>query len=170
VFEACGGGRAARARAFCSNAVTSCRTQRCVISLAMLAPPRALPSAAAPLRAASRRSGSRSRTAAVPQALFSGLEKLFKGDPSDRTRQAYSGQVAAVNSFAAACSALTDDQLRAKTDEFKARLAAGATLDSLLPEAFAVRLAARLAQHAPRDSEASRHLAQPSSSGCAGGF
>ena len=47
-----------------------------------------------------------------------------------------------MNSFAAACSALTDEQLRAKTDEFKARLAAGASLDSLLPEAFAVRTTA----------------------------
>ncbi len=40
--------------------------------------------------------------------------------------------------------ALTDEQLRAKTDEFKARLADGETLDDLLPEAFAVnREAAR---------------------------
>ncbi|MEO8361001.1 MAG: preprotein translocase subunit SecA, partial [Vicinamibacteria bacterium] len=33
---------------------------------------------------------------------------------------------------------LSDEELRAKTDEFKGRLAAGATLDELLPEAFAV--------------------------------
>ena len=33
---------------------------------------------------------------------------------------------------------LTDDQLRAKTDEFRARVAAGNSLDDLLPEAFAV--------------------------------
>ena len=39
---------------------------------------------------------------------------------------------------------LSDTELRAKTDEFKARLEAGATLDELLPEAFAaVREAAR---------------------------
>ena len=39
---------------------------------------------------------------------------------------------------------LTDAELRAKTDEFKARLADGETLDDLLPEAFAaVREAAR---------------------------
>jgi len=35
-------------------------------------------------------------------------------------------------------AALTDDELRAKTDEFKERLADGETLDELLPEAFAV--------------------------------
>ena len=33
--------------------------------------------------------------------------------------------------------ALTDDQLRAKTDEFKNRLTIGETLDDILPEAFA---------------------------------
>ena len=34
--------------------------------------------------------------------------------------------------------ALSDEQLRAKTAEFRARVADGATLDDLLPEAFAV--------------------------------
>ena len=35
-------------------------------------------------------------------------------------------------------SKLSDDELRAKTDEFKGRLAEGETMDDLLPEAFAV--------------------------------
>ena len=43
-----------------------------------------------------------------------------------------------VNSFEASTINLSDEALRAKTDEFKARLAAGETLDDLLPEAFAV--------------------------------
>ena len=43
-----------------------------------------------------------------------------------------------VNSFESAISALSDEALRAKTDEFKLRFAAGTTLDDLLPEAFAV--------------------------------
>ena len=43
-----------------------------------------------------------------------------------------------VNSFESAISALSDEALRAKTDEFKSRFAAGTTLDDLLPEAFAV--------------------------------
>jgi preprotein translocase subunit SecA len=47
--------------------------------------------------------------------------------------------VAAVNSFAPAVAALSDEQLRAKTQEFRTRLAGGATLDQVLPEAFAVR-------------------------------
>ena len=43
-----------------------------------------------------------------------------------------------VNAFEASISALADDQLRAKTEEFKKRLTQGETLDDLLPEAFAV--------------------------------
>ena len=43
-----------------------------------------------------------------------------------------------VNAFEPSISALSDEALRAKTDEFKSRLAAGSTLDDLLPEAFAV--------------------------------
>ena len=43
-----------------------------------------------------------------------------------------------VNSFEPVISALSDTSLRAKTDEFKARVASGESLDVLLPEAFAV--------------------------------
>ena len=43
-----------------------------------------------------------------------------------------------VNAFEASISPLSDDQLRAKTDEFKTRLSQGETLDDLMPEAFAV--------------------------------
>ncbi|MEI7454448.1 MAG: preprotein translocase subunit SecA [Actinomycetes bacterium] len=43
-----------------------------------------------------------------------------------------------VNSEESQILALTDDQLRAKTDEFRKRLIEGETLDDLLPEAFAV--------------------------------
>ena len=43
-----------------------------------------------------------------------------------------------VNSFESSIAPLSDDALRAKTDEFKARYADGETLDDLLPEAFAV--------------------------------
>ncbi len=42
------------------------------------------------------------------------------------------------NTFEPAVKALSDDQLRAKTDEFKSRYAEGEDLDSLMPEAFAV--------------------------------
>lgn len=43
-----------------------------------------------------------------------------------------------INSYEPELQKLTDEQLRAKTDEFKQRLANGETLDDLLPEAFAV--------------------------------
>ena len=43
-----------------------------------------------------------------------------------------------VNAFESSISALSDDQLRAKTEEFKNRLTQSETLDDLLPEAFAV--------------------------------
>ncbi len=52
--------------------------------------------------------------------------------------------VARINEFEKSYQTLTDEQLRAKTDEFRARLAKGETLDQLLPEAFAaVKNAAR---------------------------
>ncbi len=51
---------------------------------------------------------------------------------------------ASVNDFEPAISALSDEELRAKTEEFRAKYGAGSTLDELLPEAFAVvREAAR---------------------------
>jgi preprotein translocase subunit SecA len=43
-----------------------------------------------------------------------------------------------VNALEASIKPLSDEQLRAKTDEFRARLAKGETLDDLMPEAFAV--------------------------------
>ena len=43
-----------------------------------------------------------------------------------------------VNAFEPSISSLSDEALRAKTDEFKSRLSSGSTLDDLLPEAFAV--------------------------------
>jgi len=46
--------------------------------------------------------------------------------------------VAEVNAFEPAIKALSDDQLRGKTAEFRQRVANGETLDELLPEAFAV--------------------------------
>ena len=69
------------------------------------------------------------------QAFFS---KLFKNDPSASTRNKYQQRVDAVNAFEPKMRLMTDEQLRAKTQEFKERVAKGESLDSLLPEAFAV--------------------------------
>ncbi|MCL8208153.1 MAG: preprotein translocase subunit SecA [Actinomycetia bacterium] len=57
---------------------------------------------------------------------------------SEREVRRYRRTVEVINRLEPSIHALSDEALRAKTDEFKARLAAGETLDSLLPEAFAV--------------------------------
>jgi len=63
--------------------------------------------------------------------------KLF-GSANDRQVKAFAAQVAKINAFEPAMTALSDEQLRDKTAEFKERLAKGETLDQLLVEAFAV--------------------------------
>lgn len=65
------------------------------------------------------------------------LKKLF-GSKNEREVKRMAKAVQAVNAFEEQMVALSDDQLRAKTEEFKARLAKGESLDQLLPEAFAV--------------------------------
>jgi preprotein translocase subunit SecA len=65
------------------------------------------------------------------------LKKIF-GTQNTRTLKTLWPIVAEVNAFEPAVQKLTDVELRAKTDEFKKRLAEGATLDAILPEAFAV--------------------------------
>ncbi|MGE8496174.1 MAG: preprotein translocase subunit SecA [Pseudomonas sp.] len=65
------------------------------------------------------------------------LKKLF-GSKNEREVKRMLKTVQAVNAFEEQMLALSDEQLRAKTDEFKVRLAKGETLDQLLPEAFAV--------------------------------
>jgi preprotein translocase subunit SecA len=65
------------------------------------------------------------------------LTKIF-GSRNDRLIKQYRKSVALINGLEADYEALSDDQLRAKTDEFRARVAQGETLDKILPEAFAV--------------------------------
>ena len=69
--------------------------------------------------------------------MFSILKKLF-GTRNDRLLKQLRRQVQQINVLEPQVEALTDEQLRAKTDEFRERLKSGATLDQLLPEAFAV--------------------------------
>ncbi|MBA4384684.1 MAG: preprotein translocase subunit SecA, partial [Anaerolinea sp.] len=63
---------------------------------------------------------------------------VFGGDPHRREIEKLSQIVDEINSHEAAFEALGDEQLKAKTGEFKTRLEDGETLDDLLPEAFAV--------------------------------
>jgi preprotein translocase subunit SecA len=120
--------------------VAATSSRRCALPL----PPRALATqlrapgshAASPARRCRAAAG---RAPVRVSAIFGGLEALFKGDPGEKTRQKYAAQVAAVNAFAPAMAAASDEELRAKTTQFRERIKAGASVDSLLPEAFAVR-------------------------------
>jgi preprotein translocase subunit SecA len=73
------------------------------------------------------------------------LTRIF-GSRNERMLKTMAREVRAAAGFEPALQALDDAALRAKTDEFRARLQAGEALDALLPEAFAVvREAARRA-------------------------
>ncbi|WP_297726275.1 preprotein translocase subunit SecA [Limnohabitans sp. Rim8] len=65
------------------------------------------------------------------------LTKIF-GSRNDRLIKQYRKTVERINALESNLEGLSDDQLRAKTQEFKDRVAAGETLDAILPEAFAV--------------------------------
>jgi len=62
----------------------------------------------------------------------------FFGSSNDRKVKGMTARVAKITALEPAMQALSDEQLRAKTAEFKERIANGASLDSLLEEAFAV--------------------------------
>jgi len=65
------------------------------------------------------------------------LARKFFGSANDRRVKGYRPRVAEINALEAEYAALTDDQLRAKTEELKRRVADGAAVDDILVEAFA---------------------------------
>ena len=65
------------------------------------------------------------------------LTQIF-GSRNDRLLKQYRRVVEKIASLEAATAALSDEALKGKTAEFRARLEQGHTLDDLLPEAFAV--------------------------------
>jgi preprotein translocase subunit SecA len=65
------------------------------------------------------------------------LTKIF-GSRNDRLLKQYRSGVMRINALESQFELLTDDALRAKTQEFKERVTKGESLDSLIPEAFAV--------------------------------
>jgi preprotein translocase subunit SecA len=67
-----------------------------------------------------------------------GLVKKIFGDSSEREVRKMFKRVEKINALEPEMAALTDEQLKAKTEMFKARLAQGAELDDILNEAFAV--------------------------------
>lgn len=69
--------------------------------------------------------------------MVSLLKTLF-GSRNDRILKQYRRQVSQINALEPQLEQLSDEQLQAKTAEFRQQLEQGKTLDSLLPEAFAV--------------------------------
>ncbi len=69
--------------------------------------------------------------------MASFLTKIF-GSRNDRLIKQYRRKVEEINKLEPSIKALSDEELKAKTVEFRKRLADGETLDKLLPEAFAV--------------------------------
>ena len=65
------------------------------------------------------------------------LTRIF-GSRNERLLKQYGQVVREINALEPAISALSDDELRAKTGELKAKVAGGAALEEVLPEAFAV--------------------------------
>jgi preprotein translocase subunit SecA len=77
---------------------------------------------------------------------FGSLAKRLFGSANDRTVKQLRGRVEAINALEPQVAKLSDAELKGQTDRFKARLAAGESLDDLLVEAFAtVREAAKRA-------------------------
>ena len=69
--------------------------------------------------------------------MFAAVAKSIFGSSNDRYVRGLGKYVDAVNALEPSIQALSDDELRNQTALFRARLANGETLDSLLPEAFA---------------------------------
>ena len=73
----------------------------------------------------------------IPEALDWLLKGVFRSR-NERVVGRLAGLVKAINAFEPTISALTDAQLKAKTEEFRAQIKSGKTLEDILPEAFAV--------------------------------
>ncbi len=70
--------------------------------------------------------------------MVTGILKKIFGSRNDRLLKQYQRNVGAINAFEAEMKQLSDEALRARTAAFRQRVADGAKLDDLIPEAFAV--------------------------------
>lgn len=68
--------------------------------------------------------------------MLKSIKKFF--DPTEREIKSLASIVQSINAMEPEIQALSDSELTSKTDYFQAKLSAGATLDEILPEAFAV--------------------------------
>ncbi len=72
------------------------------------------------------------------ELMFSALAKQFFGSANERKIKPLWPAVGKINALEPRFAPMSDEELKAMTPAFKERLAAGETLDDLLPEAFAV--------------------------------
>ena len=79
---------------------------------------------------------SRGSKAIVPQALF---QNMFKSDEGGKTRKKYQQRVDRINSMESKYEQMDDEQLKQQTEVLRSRVGKGEALESVLPEAFAVR-------------------------------
>jgi preprotein translocase subunit SecA len=76
--------------------------------------------------------------------MFARLARAIFGSANQRSLKRYEARIPAINAYEPALAALSDEELKGKTAEFRSRLAAGEELDDMLEEAFAtVREAAK---------------------------
>jgi len=75
--------------------------------------------------------------------MIGSILKKIVGSKNDRELKKLQQQVDDINALEPSVQALTDTELKAKTVEFRSRLASGETLDDLLSETFAVVREAR---------------------------
>jgi preprotein translocase subunit SecA len=69
--------------------------------------------------------------------MFARLARSLFGSANDRALKRHQSRIPAITAWEPKLAALSDEALRGKTAEFRARLAQGATLDDILEEAFA---------------------------------
>ena len=69
---------------------------------------------------------------------ISSILKRFLGDNNDKEIARYTAIVEQINALEPAMMNLTDDKLTSYTRKFREQLAEGATMEEILPEAFAV--------------------------------
>jgi len=69
--------------------------------------------------------------------MFAKIMNFISGDYNQKQLNIYLPLIKQINEYSTQFDTLSDDQIKAKTQEFKDRLTKGETLDDLLPEAFA---------------------------------
>ena len=69
--------------------------------------------------------------------MFEKIINFIAGDYNQKQLNKYLPLITQINQYSDQFDSLSDDQIKAKTQEFKDRLTQGETLDDILPEAFA---------------------------------